>query len=55
MDGGDPEPVGSVAEEGVLPVRLRSAPWCMPGADADALGELIALRGRGGRHWRSAG
>ncbi|AWT47030.1 MULTISPECIES: amidohydrolase [Streptomyces] len=55
MDGGDLELVGSVAEEGVLPVRLRFAPWCMPGADRDALDELIALQGRGGRHWRVGG
>ncbi|GLX53164.1 amidohydrolase [Streptomyces hygroscopicus subsp. hygroscopicus] len=55
MDGGDPELVAAVARETVLPVRLRFAPWCMPGADAGALRELIALQGRGGRHWRVAG
>ncbi|MGW7793040.1 amidohydrolase, partial [Streptomyces tricolor] len=51
MDGGDPDLVGAVARETVLPVRLRFAPWCMPGADADALRELIEAQGRGGRHW----
>ncbi|MGW3268532.1 amidohydrolase [Streptomyces sp. NPDC001056] len=55
MDGGDPELVAAVARETVLPVRLRFAPWCMPGADAGALRELIALQGRGGRHWRVGG
>ncbi|MET7474791.1 amidohydrolase [Streptomyces sp. NPDC005648] len=51
MDAGDVELVDSVARETVLPVRLRFAPWCMPGADAAGLEELIALQGRGGRHW----
>lgn len=55
MDLGDPGLVGAVAEETVLPVRLRFAPWCMPGADEDALGELVALQGRGGRHWSIGG
>ncbi|MYU07080.1 amidohydrolase family protein [Streptomyces sp. SID8366] len=55
MDGGDLELVAAVARETVLPVRLRFAPWCMPGADADALRELIALQGRGGRHWLVGG
>lgn len=31
-----------------LPVRLRLAPWCMPGDDVT---ELVALQGRGGRGW----
>ena len=55
MDAGDPELIGSVAAETVLPVRLRFAPWCMPGADRDDLDELVALQGRGGRHWRTGG
>ncbi|MFF5517623.1 amidohydrolase [Streptomyces coeruleorubidus] len=55
MDAGDPELIGSVAAETVLPVRLRFAPWCMPGADRDDLNELVALQGRGGRHWRIGG
>ncbi|MFB7505018.1 amidohydrolase family protein, partial [Streptomyces broussonetiae] len=51
MDGCDLDLVEAVARETVLPVRLRFAPWCMPGADADALRELVRLQGRGGRHW----
>ena len=31
-----------------LPLRLRVAPWCMPGDDLD---ELVALQGRHGRRW----
>ncbi|UUU35962.1 amidohydrolase [Streptomyces sp. CA-210063] len=55
MDLGDLDLVGAVAEESVLPLRLRFAPWCMPGADADDLAELLALQGRGGRHWQVGG
>ena len=55
MDAGDAELVGSVARETVLPVRLRFAPWCMPGVDEAGLAELIALQGRGGRHWQVGG
>jgi hypothetical protein len=55
MDGGDLDLMAVVSEETVLPVRLRFAPWCMPGADDDALRELIELQGRGGRHWLVGG
>ncbi|MEV6837820.1 amidohydrolase [Streptomyces sp. NPDC051133] len=55
MDGGDLELLEAVARETVLPVRLRFAPWCMPGADEDALRELIGLQGRSGRHWLVGG
>ncbi|KUN28584.1 amidohydrolase [Streptomyces antibioticus] len=55
MDAGDAELVGSVARETVLPVRLRFAPWCMPGVDEAGLAELIGLQGSGGRHWRVGG
>ncbi|MFI1026923.1 amidohydrolase [Streptomyces sp. NPDC020951] len=51
MDAGDPELVAEVARETVLPVRLRFAPWCMPGVDEAGLRELVAQQGRGGRHW----
>nr|WP_206325528.1 MULTISPECIES: amidohydrolase [unclassified Streptomyces] len=40
---------------GRLPLRLRVAPWCQPGTDADGVRELIALQGRGGARWRVAG
>ncbi|MFF9098099.1 amidohydrolase [Streptomyces sp. NPDC014802] len=55
MDGGDTDLLDAVAAETVLPVRLRFAPWCMPGADRAALEELVALQQRGGRHWRVGG
>ena len=49
---GDSEAVVSAAEDlGDLPLRLRFAPWCMPGVDADGLGELTAMQGRRGRRW----
>ncbi|MFJ9038449.1 amidohydrolase [Streptomyces sp. NPDC102406] len=40
---------------GELPLRLRVAPWCQPGADDDALRALIELQGKGGELWRVAG
>jgi predicted amidohydrolase YtcJ len=40
--------LASFEDHADLPVRLRVAPWCMPGADAE---ELIALQGRRGRRW----
>ncbi|MFD7133862.1 amidohydrolase [Streptomyces sp. NPDC059894] len=55
MDGGDIDLVTSVARETVLPLRLRFAPWCMPGADADDLAELVAAQDLNGRHWRVGG
>ncbi|MER6454232.1 amidohydrolase [Streptomyces sp900105245] len=55
MDGGDLGLVAEVARETVLPLRLRFAPWCMPGANRDTLRELIALQGTGGRHWLVGG
>ncbi|MGW0734071.1 amidohydrolase [Streptomyces sp. NPDC002851] len=42
-------------EAGELPLRLRVAPWCQPGADADAVRALVAQQGVGGRLWRTAG
>ncbi|MFF0732281.1 amidohydrolase [Streptomyces chartreusis] len=55
MDLGDLDLVDTVARETVLPLRLRFAPWCMPGADKEALDELVALQERTGRHWRVGG
>ncbi|MEU8925289.1 amidohydrolase [Kitasatospora sp. NPDC048545] len=42
-------------EAGRLPLRLRIAPWCQPGVDADGLRALIEQQGRGGRLWRVDG
>ncbi|MGW8380836.1 amidohydrolase [Streptomyces sp. ODS28] len=39
----------------VLPVRLRLAPWCMPGDGPGELDELVSLQRRAGRHWRVGG
>ncbi|CAL9612662.1 amidohydrolase [Streptomyces sp. enrichment culture] len=46
---------GELDAAGELPVRLRVAPWCQPGTDADGLGALIAQQGTGGTLWRTAG
>ncbi|MEV7852047.1 amidohydrolase [Streptomyces sp. NPDC088183] len=40
---------------GELPLRLRVAPWCQPGADGGAVAELIEQQGTGGRLWQVAG
>ncbi|MER7729164.1 amidohydrolase [Streptomyces sp. NPDC096323] len=40
---------------GDLPLRLRVAPWCQPGTDADELRALIEQQGTGGKLWRTEG
>jgi predicted amidohydrolase YtcJ len=40
--------LSSLEEDGELPLRLRLAPWCMPGADLD---QLIDQLRRAGRRW----
>jgi predicted amidohydrolase YtcJ len=40
---------------GELPLRLRVAPWCQPGAGADALRALVEQQGTGGALWRTKG
>ncbi|MEU5678037.1 amidohydrolase [Streptomyces rochei] len=42
-------------QAGRLPLRLRVAPWCQPGTDADGVRALVEGQGRGGRLWRTAG
>ncbi|MFF9623935.1 amidohydrolase [Streptomyces griseosporeus] len=41
--------------EDALPLRLRVAPWCQPGADTETVAELVRLQGTGGRLWQVAG
>jgi predicted amidohydrolase YtcJ len=53
---GDTAAVVSAAEESAdLPLRLRFAPWCPPGADAGTFDALIAAQGTGGRRWTVGG
>ncbi|MFF0435891.1 amidohydrolase [Streptomyces sp. NPDC004327] len=40
---------------GELPLRLRVAPWCQPGVDADGIRALIEQQGTGGALWRVDG
>ncbi|TNM64169.1 amidohydrolase [Streptomyces sp. NP160] len=42
-------------EDGDLPLRLRVAPFCMPGVDDDDVAQLVAWQERTGRRWRVAG
>lgn len=46
---------GALDAAGQLPLRLRVAPWCQPGTDAEGVRALIAGQGAGGRLWRTAG
>ncbi|MFI0987430.1 amidohydrolase [Streptomyces exfoliatus] len=46
---------GELDAAGELPLRLRVAPWCQPGTDADGVRALIARQGTGGALWRVAG
>ncbi|MFF0426729.1 amidohydrolase [Streptomyces sp. NPDC004520] len=58
MDLGGPDVPGLLAgieEDGDLPVRLRLAPWCMPGATAEELDGLVRLQERAGRLWAIGG
>ncbi|MFE3555974.1 amidohydrolase [Streptomyces sp. NPDC059193] len=54
-DGDVPALLSTVEYEGDLPLRLRLAPWCMPGADDAELARLTGLQGLAGRHWRVGG
>ncbi|MER7037299.1 amidohydrolase [Streptomyces microflavus] len=54
-DGSVPGFLAAVEEDTDLPVRLRLAPWCMPGADKEALEELVRLQSEAGRLWRVGG
>ncbi|MFG2617289.1 amidohydrolase [Streptomyces sp. NPDC048507] len=40
---------------GALPMRLRVAPWCQPGTDAEGVRALIERQGTGGILWRTDG
>ncbi|MEY9872975.1 putative amidohydrolase YtcJ [Streptacidiphilus sp. MAP12-33] len=54
--GGDVlELLRGVEAERPLPLRLRLAPWCMPGTDKEGLAELIALQREAGRNWLVGG
>ncbi|MEV3993261.1 amidohydrolase [Streptomyces sp. NPDC049837] len=54
-DGDVPDLLAAVEESEDLPLRLRLAPWCMPGADEEELDELIALQRSRGRNWLVGG
>ncbi len=58
MDLQDPgvlDLLAGIEESGELPVRLRIAPWCMPGTDEEGLDHLIEMQGTHGRRWRVGG
>ncbi|MFF5972421.1 amidohydrolase [Streptomyces sp. NPDC012769] len=47
--------LAAIEADGDLPLRLRLAPWCMPGATTEELDELVRLQERAGRLWRIGG
>ncbi|MER7518025.1 amidohydrolase [Streptomyces sp. NPDC126499] len=47
--------LAAIEADGDLPLRLRLAPWCMPGASTEELDELVRLQERVGRLWRIGG
>ncbi len=54
--GGDAEPlVAGLAEEADLPIRLRFAPMCMPGAGRAELDHLLDQQRLRGRRWQVEG
>ncbi len=54
--GGDIlELVRAIEDTRHLPLRLRIAPWCMPGTGAEGLRELASLQGESGRNWLVGG
>ncbi|MFC9791218.1 amidohydrolase [Streptomyces sp. NPDC127584] len=58
MDLGGPDVPGllaAVEEDGDLPLRLRLAPWCMPGVTPEELDGLVRLQERAGRLWAVGG
>ncbi|RSS38632.1 amidohydrolase [Streptomyces sp. WAC08241] len=47
--------LAAIEEDGDLPLRLRLAPWCMPGATPEELDAFVRLQERAGRLWRIGG
>ncbi|WP_125610155.1 amidohydrolase [Specibacter cremeus] len=41
----------ALEDDGELPLRLRCAPWCMPGGGVHDWAEVAALTHQGGRRW----
>lgn len=52
-DGG--ELVAALEDDGDLPIRLRFAPWCVPGDGREQLDHIVELQRRVGRRWRVDG
>ncbi|MGW4721407.1 amidohydrolase [Streptomyces sp. NPDC004291] len=47
--------LAAIEEDGDLPLRLRLAPWCMPGVTTEELDTFVRLQERAGRLWRIGG
>lgn len=55
FEGDSGELISSLAEERDLPMRVRFAPFCMPGITSSELAEIVAQQGSGGRRWQVDG
>lgn len=49
------ELVAALEDDGELPIRLRFAPWCVPGEGPEQLDHIVELQRRRGRRWRVDG
>jgi predicted amidohydrolase YtcJ len=49
------ELVAALEDSGELPIRLRFAPFCLPGHGRDQLDHIVELQRRGGRRWQVDG
>ena len=55
FEGDSGELVTALEADIELPMRLRFAPFCMPGTDTEQLDHIVELQRRGGRRWRVDG
>ncbi|MEE6170287.1 MULTISPECIES: amidohydrolase [unclassified Mycolicibacterium] len=47
--------MAALESDGDLPIRLRFAPWCVPGDDTEQLDYIVELQRQGGRRWQVDG
>lgn len=48
---GGPDVMPGIDDHFELPMRIRFAPWCMPGDGTDRLAEIVALQAQRGERW----
>ncbi|GAC50626.1 amidohydrolase [Gordonia aichiensis] len=55
FEGDSGELISALEDDIDLPMRLRFAPFCMPGTDTEQLDHIVDMQRRGGRRWRVDG